>query len=442
MEKGGTDSTGATEPDVSDLLSVAQAIAILDGTPVTPRAVERPLHECMGLRLAQDVLADRDYPPFDKSQMDGYAVRCADVATVPATLKLVGEVPAGSDPKRPVGPGEAIAIMTGAPVPPGADGVVPVEDVQDPIRFDPAAPPTTIRVLKSANPHRYIARAGADVGAGTVVLRSGTKLEAAQLAVAATVGASMVKVFAAPRVGILATGDEIVPHDAESVARWQIRNSNNLMLQALLTRMGCRVIDLGHARDEPETLRKAIIKGIQLDALFITGGMSMGRYDYVPGLLKELGADLKITKLRIKPGKPFVFATLERKKAIGNPGGNAPMLGPADGAVYVFGLPGNPVSSFACTLRLASRLLAKLAGGPPADRYITATLAGTLPLNGPREFYQPVQLERSPAGVRVRVLPYKGSADLFTLAQADGLLVRPENEGPLTEGATVRVLEL
>jgi molybdopterin molybdotransferase len=276
---------------------------------------------------------------------------------------------------------------------------------------------------------------------GQVVLRAGTMLEAAGLAAAASVGAARLKVFAAPRVAIFATGDEIVPFDSTPRPA-EIRNSNNIMMGALLRRMGCRVVDLGIIPDKPESIRQALIKAMALDAAVVSGGMSMGRYDYVPAILKELGAELKISKLRIKPGKPFIFSSVDRaavaaKKMQGDPYGV-----PAEGVCQVFGLPGNPVSGFVCLLRLASRLFARMNGGAPEERWMSGKLSAPLDANGPREFYQPVLLERTANELLVRPLPWKGSADLFTLAAAHGLMVRAENELALPEGSRVKVMEL
>lgn len=404
----------SSEPDVSDLPGVADVITTIDAEPVLPQMETIALAQATGRRLATDVLADRDYPPFDKSLMDGYAVRAADVASGVREFTELGEVAAGVWPTRPVGPGQAIAIMTGAPMPSGADGVVPVEFVDDgvPCRSGHV-------VLKSVvQPTRFVAKQGAEVKHGQVVLRAGTRLGAAHLAVAATVGAASVKVFTEPRVAVLGSGDEVVPVDVVTPGPGQIRNANNLLLSSLLTTLGCDVTDLGVVRDEPDAVRDAVGRAKDFDVLFVTGGMSMGRYDYVPRTLIEMGATMKVTKLRIKPGKPFVFANL--------------------GGAFVFGLPGNPVSAFVCTLRLAARLLARLGGGSPEPLWRYGRLTEPLSPNGPREFYQPAVL----AGDSVRPLKWRGSADVYTLALSNVLIVRDENAESMNVGDTVRLLEV
>jgi molybdopterin molybdotransferase len=417
-----------SERDVSDLLTVAQAIEIIDATPVTPRIEEVSLAEAQGRILAQDIISDRAYPPFDKSLMDGFAVRSADVAAGPTVLKVIGEIRAGQPATQGIGQGQTVAIMTGAPLPPGADGVVPIEETV-------TEPDGNIRVVRAGKPQRYIARAGSDLSAGFVVLRSGTRLEAAQLAAAATVGAARLKVFARPRVAVLATGDELVPFDQTPTGA-QIRNSNSIMASSLSRNMGCEVIDLGVAVDEPDIIRAKLQQGLQHDALIVSGGMSMGEYDYVPRILLKLGAELRITKLRIKPGKPFIFGTLDRAHV----GWASPTTSPT---CHIFGLPGNPVSGFVCMARLASRLLTRLAGGVFEERWVSGKLLSPLGPNGPREFYQPVQIRRAVGGeITIEPLTWKGSADLFTLAAANGLLARAENEPALAAGQWVRVLEL
>jgi molybdopterin molybdotransferase len=402
------------ELPVNQLLTVAQAIAIIDATPVHLRATGIPLNQGLGLRLAADVLADRDDPPFDKSLMDGYAVRCGGSAT----LRIVGNIAAGATAQRGIVPGEAMAIMTGAPLPAGADAVVPIEQTSrdgDSVRLDTVPAPG-----------QSIAPQASDCAAGAIVLRRGTVLGPAQIAVAAAMGAATVEVFARPRVAVLGTGNEIVAFDQHPGSA-QIRNSNSPMLLALLAQLGCEVHDLDIVADEPGLIRAKLEEGMNFDVLFVTGGMSMGEYDYVPRLLAEMGVELRICKLRIKPGKPFVFGVR------GAPHVHAG-LPLAD--KFVFGLPGNPVSGYVCTLRLASRLVARMSGGKPAQP-LTATLRHPLPKNGPREFYQPAILNSEN---EIAPLSWKGSADIYTLAAGNALIIREENASPAGLGTPVKYL--
>ncbi len=457
------------EPTVSALINVAQAIRIIDSVPVQPRTETKPLEQTLGRRLAQDIRADRDYPPFRKSLMDGYAVRCQDVAKTPVELKCVGRVSAGKTPERAVGAGEAIAVMTGAPMPEGADGVVPVEDVEQ-----RAAPGQAVKILRAAIPNRYIARPGSDCPTDKLVLRAGTIMGAAQIAVAASVGASTIPVYIPPHVAVLGTGDELVSIDAKPSAI-QIRNSNTPMLASLLRHLGAEVTDLGFVRDDPPLIRQAILQGMSFEALFVTGGMSMGEFDYVPKILQELGVELMITKLKVKPGKPFLFGAKGKKPEAGSQKPeekgtkrdpsqhfsqhsalstqHSPSLNPEprtpNHPTYVFGLPGNPVSSFVCTMRLASRLLTRMGGGAVEERWLTGRLDNGLVANGAREFYQPA-IRTVAAGAyssrsefaSITPLDWKGSADIFTLAKANVMLVRAENEPPIPKGTIVRALEI
>ncbi len=417
--------------DVSDLLTLAQAQAVIDAVPADLRRERVPLMEAHGRRLAEDLAVDRDAPPFNKSQMDGYAVRCADVAGAPVRLLVVGEIAAGSSADRPLAPGEAMAIMTGAPVPAGADGVVPVEMTQ--------REGENVVIRESAKAGRYIAPRGNDALAGQIVLKKGTVMESAQLAVAASLGAAQVWTYARPSVAVLSTGDELVQID-QTPGDNQIRNSNNSMLVAMLNRLRCDVRDLGTARDAPAEIRHAMEEGLAADVLIVTGGMSMGTHDYVPQLIRDMGFEMKVTKLRIKPGKPFVFAM---KSETCDPSAPATHR-------YIFGLPGNPVSGFVGMLRLTSRLLARLAGGEIHERWLAGRLDAGLPGNGPREFYQPVIWTPPSEGgtssrnefAAVTPLPWKGSADIYTLAAANALLVRSENEPPMAKGTLIRVLEI
>ena len=427
-----------SEPEVSDLLTVDQAISIIDSTPLEALVADVPLQDARGLVLAEDLSADRDYPPFDKSLMDGFAVRSADVKSIPAELKLVSEIPAGAAAERALQAGEAMAIMTGAPLPQGADGVVPVENVAD----ASVGIGATVRILRADLPQRYVSRAGADMRAGTLVLKAGIRMESPQLAVAATIGAARLKVHPLPRVAIFSTGNELVGFDRKPELT-QTRSSNNIMLTALLHRLHARPVDMGMIPDKPEAIRQALIRGMMLDALIVTGGMSMGKYDFVPGLLGELGVEMKIRKLRIKPGKPFIFGIIDRASIQSHlkKWEEMPIPGDPSGPCYVFGLPGNPVSGFVCTLRLVSRLLSRLGGSMPQDNWLPARLAAPVAPNGPREFYQPATLEYAPDGLVAHPLDWKGSADVFTLANADALILRPENAPALAAGATVPCLK-
>jgi molybdopterin molybdotransferase len=281
-------------------------------------------------------------------------------------------------------------------------------------------------------PGRYIAGRGSDILAGQTVLRKGVFLEPAQVATAASMGAGHPLIFARPRVAVLSTGDELVQVE-QTPGPNQIRNSNNPMLVALLRKLGCEVTDLGTAPDLPAEIRLAMEEGLAADVLFVSGGMSMGTRDYVPRIILDLGFEMKVAKLRIKPGKPFVFAVRVE-----------PTM------KFIFGLPGNPVSGFVCTLRLASRLITRLAGGAVREKWLAGKLDAGLPANGPREFYQPAVWTAPVEGgtssrnefATITPLAWKGSADLYTLAMANALLVRGENEPPLAKGTLVRALEM
>jgi molybdopterin molybdotransferase len=341
--------------------------------------------------------------------------------------------------------------MTGAPLPGNADGVVPVEDVA--VRVSVGS---TVKILRASNPQRYVAARGSDCPFGRTVVAKGTLIGPPQIAVMASIGAAEVPCFARPRVAILGTGDELVP--ITQVPRdAQIRDSNTHMLAALLRRLGCDVVEIAAVRDDLQLIREAISRGMSHDALFVTGGMSMGEFDYVPAMLQELGVEFKIAKLRMKPGKPFVFGVgkglvekgTEGRSDEGTVGEGANSEVAAANPPFVFGLPGNPVSAYICTLRLASRLLTRLGGGVPDERWVSGRLDAGVLANGAREFYQPAirhwgqgQHSMHAAFATVTPLQWKGSADLFTLSSANVLIVRAENEPAMPKGTVVRVLEI
>jgi len=232
------------------------------------------------------------------------------------------------------------------------------------------------------------------------------------------VGKEMVTVHERPTAAVLGNGDELVEIGAKPGGA-QIRAANNAMLVSLLSRWQCATTDLGFVRDDPKLIRQRIERGLERDILLIRGGMSVGERDFVPGILREMGAEMKITKLRIKPGKPFIFAIL--------PGGK-----------FVFGLPGNPVSAFVCTVTLVRRLIERFAGGNAEEAVRSAPLSAGLEANGPREFYQPAIFD----GRTIQALTWKGSADIYTLAKANALLIRPENQPAQAAGAAAVFLEI
>jgi molybdenum cofactor synthesis domain-containing protein len=402
-----------TEPLEPDLLSVDEAIAIVDAVAVSPRVVELSLASARGCVLAESVVADRDYPPFDKALMDGFATRAGEQGE----RVIVGEVQAGRSFDRADVPAHsAVAIMTGAPMPSWADAVVPIEWTS--VQGD------RLTITKSVSVGKAIARRGSDARAGDALLDVGTILGPQQIAVLAQVGKTRVRVIDRPGVSIVVTGDEIIPAD-QSPAGSQIRDCNSHLLQALLTQLGCDVVLMTRAVDEPDATRNVIAHAAaSADVTFITGGMSMGAYDFVPGALADLGFVAHVKKLKIKPGKPLVFASH------------------ASTGKFAFGLPGNPVSGFVCTIRLAARLLARLSGKPVVNPIVPATLTADLPANGPREFYQPAILVARDTGLDATPLQWNGSADVFTLARCNGLIVRSENEPARPLGERVGVMRL
>jgi molybdopterin molybdotransferase len=402
---------GMSELDVSQLISVERAREIIDAAKLALRIAELPLGECSGLRLAGALKADRDFPPFDKSLMDGFAVRTSDLAVTPREMMVAGHITAGEE-AAPLAVGKVAAIMTGAPLPVNADAVVPIEHTER------GSSDGAVRFKRSAAVGDAIMRRGMEVRRGETVLQAGVRLGAAQIAVAASVGGAKLRVFQVPSVGVLGTGDELVGID-EVPGPSQIRSCNTAMLMALLQNFPCRPVDLGLVADDPALIRRRIQEGLEAhDILLITGGMSKGERDYVPRLLRELGGELLITQLRIKPGKPFIFAKFPNDK-------------------YVFGLPGNPVSAYVCGLLFAGRFLRIISGMRELPERV-APLATPLEPNGNRTFCQPADYD----GKELRPLKWKGSADVFTLSLANSLIIRPENHIAQMTGAEVSFLRL
>jgi molybdopterin molybdotransferase len=409
----------AQEPD--RLLTVDEALrAVLErAAPLPPRP--RSLERARGCVLAEDVAADLDLPPFDKALVDGYAVRAGDVEACGGRLRLGEEILAGRTPTRPLGPGEAASLMTGAPLPEGADAVVMVErtrrDGADVLLDEPACRPGQNRLPRAR-----------EMRAGDVVLTRGERLHAVRLGLLASVGRSSVSVVPPPRVAVVSTGDELVEPD-QVPGPGQIRNSNAAMLQAMAEAAGALAETMPIARDEPEALLEILAVALAADVVLITGGVSAGKRDLVPETLARLEVARVFHKVRLKPGKPLWFG-------VGSPRGDQP--GP-----LVFGLPGNPVSGvvgFLLFVRPVLRILAGLADAPPAPR--RGALARAFRHAGDRPTYHPSRLVGTEAEPVIDPLDWAGSADLRTVAGADGFAVFPAGDHEYAPGEVVDFLDL
>jgi molybdopterin molybdotransferase len=408
------------------MLSVDNVLGLVAQKVHPLAAVTMGLAEAHRAILAEDVRMAEESPPFDRAQLDGFAVRSADFAGgLPQGLRLAGQIDAGScGTAEPLKAYECIAINTGAMVPPGADAVLMVEHSE---RRTDASGAVLVRATRTVGAGYGVQRRGADATAGQVVLEAGRRLGPVELAVCAAAGAARVRVRRV-RGCVLATGDELVDVGTRP-APGQIRNSNGPMLRALLQEAtGLAPLDLGTCGDDAERLRGLLRRGLEeADLLVVSGGMSMGTKDLVPPLLKELGVEFHVEKVRIKPGKPLVIGGRRR----------------ADGGMsYVAGLPGNPVSSFVTFHRFVMEMIARMEGRERGAEIVEAVATAPLPANGDREFYGPCVLQRRGLGLEAEVLAWKGSADLFTLVKANGLVIRPAGDAEVPLGGMVRVLRV
>jgi molybdopterin molybdotransferase len=397
------------------MLSVEEAHGlVLDRCHALPPS-RVDLMDALGRVLAEDVAADRDSPPFDKSVVDGYAVRSADLdAGANRELRVLEEVAAGQVPRRPVGPFETSMIMTGAPIPTGADAVVMLERVEriaDLVRIDS-------RECVAAGTN--LLRRGAEMTSGQTVLESGRVLRSVELGVLATVGNARPLVSAKPLVGVISTGDELVGMGDEP-GPGQIRDSNGVLLSSLVAGAGAAARLYPRVGDDADRLRATIGAAIgECDVVLMTGGVSAGKRDFVPGVLEALGVERVFHKIRLRPGKPLWFGVGPKRSAEsdGRPAG-----------ALVFGLPGNPVSALVCFRLFVAPALARLAGRP-GDAALVADcgrLACEFEHRGDRATYHPARVEASgdSASPIPSVLPlaWRGSADLRALVDANALAV-------------------
>ncbi len=381
------------------MISFEQALErVLDS--VLPAGAERvPVAAAAGRVLAETVAADLDLPPFDTTAMDGWAVRAAEAAPRPSHLRIAGAFGAGAA-AGPLAEGSAVKLMTGAPVPKGADAVVPVEDAEE--RAD-----GTVSLRTEPSPGDHLRRQGEVFTAGTTLLQRGHRLSPADLVLAAAAGRDFLSVSRRMRAGVLVTGSEIVPTGAHPGPA-QIRNTNGPLLLGVLSRAGAEAHDLGTAPDDPRALRVAIGRALSsgLDLLLTSGGVSEGDFDLVPGILSGLGAKTRFHKVSIKPGKPVLFAVA--------------------GETLVFGIPGNPVSAAVIFDLFVRPALRKAAGvSPPLPPPVEATLTAAAANRGPRLTFVPARLSRHRETLLAEPVPTRGSHDVLSHARADGLLVLP-----------------
>ena len=397
------------------MISVEDALRMVLAHTPSLGTCERDLMDAFGTVLAEEVRSDMNMPPFDKSAMDGYAVMSSDVATAsrerPVVLEIVEELVAGRMPTRAVSSGEAAKIMTGAPVPQGADAVVIVEVTEQ--------TGSKVRIFEPCKKQANICFLGEDIREGDVVLEPGMEIRAQEAGVLASVGRSKVRVFDRPEVAVIATGSEIV--EPEVVPRpGQIRNSNGYSLSAQVVENGCAVRYLGIVGDSKPALEARIREGLEADVLILSGGVSMGEYDLVKETLRALGVRLLFEKVRMKPGKPTVFGVREK--------------------TLVFGLPGNPVSTIVAFEQFVRPAIRKMAGYTILERPTVHAVLGRAFTKKPgRRLFAPARTVHREDGWHTDAVDSHGSADLLAMTHANSFLIVPEELGVLEAGAMVEV---
>ena len=403
--------------------ALEQILAVVSSFP--PQAV--PLADALGAVLAADIVSDTDSPPFDKALMDGYAVRSGDVTGETTVLKVIEEVTAGQVATHTVAAGEATRIMTGAPLPDGVDAVVRIEDTE----FDDTTGTVAVR-LDSISPNANLMRRGTSMRRGETVLKAGRVLRAQELGAMAEMGVTDVSARRRPRVAILATGDELVPV-GETPGPGQIRNSNATMLAAQVRQAGGDPVLLGIARDNRNDLGKKIRDGLAHDILLLSGGVSAGKLDLVPSELEAAGVTQVFHKINVKPGKPLWFGVRESTHREGDERGDHPC--------FVFGLPGNPVSSMVCFELFARTAIRQLMGRPdPRPQPLSAELTHEYAFRGDRQTYHPCRLEWTQNGPRATIATWHGSADLRSTVDTQGLAVFPPGETDFQPGDRIDVI--
>lgn len=373
------------------------------------------IDDANGRILAQEIRADIDLPPFDRARMDGYALRAQDAGVVPAKLRVIGEIAAGAQFDRDVGPGEAVKIFTGAPLPKGTDSVQKVEVTR--------ANGQTVEILESVKPGQFVTPRASEVVAGQVVAPLGNEIGPAELAVLASFGYAFVTVGKRPRVAVLSTGSELVPVTAKPTAA-QIRNSNSYTLAGYARRAGATVDLFDTVQDTEEATRNALLEASNNRDLVITsGGVSMGDYDLVKAALKEIGAEIFFDKVIIRPGKPIVFAKR--------------------GKTFFFGLPGNPVSTSVTFNVFVRPAIRRMQGeSSPSKATVQAVLSTSIKDSSSRRSYLPGRLFIEEGRANVESLKWGGSSDLVAFMKANALIIVHEEVHEIAAGEQVDVMPL
>jgi molybdopterin molybdotransferase len=374
-----------------------------------------PLQKAFDRVLREDVVCDRDSPPFDKSIRDGFAVRASDLKKVPKVLSVIGESRAGAASDVTVESGNCCEIMTGAQLPNGADAVVMVENTE-------RISPESVRILKAPKENEGLLRRGVEAHEGEKILDAGNFIGLADIGLLASVGKSSVAVSWKPRVAILATGDELI--DAHEVPQaGQIRNSNSYTLHSQVLRAGGEPILLGVGRDDLFDLRQKMRRGLKHDIFLVSGGVSMGKYDLVESAFAEFGVQIMFDQVAMKPGKPTVFGHHERG--------------------YVFGLPGNPVSTIVSfEMFVRPLILSLLAANDTSPGILVATLEAAAKCDPQRAALVPAHVRFDEGSYRIATAPWRGSSDLVGMARANALIMIPQRDGMMEPGESAQFLFL
>jgi molybdopterin molybdotransferase len=422
------------------MLELEEATLKILGKVRRQKAKTVALEKALGLVLAEDIVAPFDMPPFDKSAMDGYAVSSADISSVPVRLRCIGEAPAGSYSKFAIKKGECVKIMTGSPIPEGADSVVmvevtrevtsrqspitnyqlPITNYQSPVTKKVEEIMSQVEVAKRVEKGENVCFRGEEIKKGALVLRKGTLIRAVEISVAASLGKAKIKVYEMPKIAVLATGSEIV-EPGRRVSYGKIYNSNAHLIRSLLSSMGLEGKYLGIARDDEKHLTSRIKEGLKYEVLIVSGGVSEGDYDLVPRILKKCQVREMFHKVAIKPGKPFLFGV--------------------KGRTLVFGVPGNPVSTYLDFLVLIRPALNKMMGKDASSNICKGILMSDFHRRKGRKRFVPVSTKmRGNIREVFPITTYHGSADMIALTNADSFMIMERELSSLKKGSEVDIL--